>query len=343
MQKPLQNITAPLVNWYEANRRPLPWRQDQEPYHVWISEIMLQQTRIEAVISYYQRFMEALPTVEALAATPEEQLLKLWEGLGYYSRARNLKKAATVIMNEYGGQFPTGFDAWRKLPGVGDYTAGAVTSICFNERVPAVDGNVLRVIARVLGSRKNVLETETKKEVTALLTAVMPERSGAFNEGLMELGELICLPNALPLCGDCPISAHCTARRENTVTELPVRIKKMKRKKEEKTVLLLLTEDGEIALEKRENKGLLAGLYQLPNCEGFLDEEAVIQAVKALALVPQQARYLKEVKHVFTHIDWLMKGFAVTVKEKNDRLIWATPQQLEEQYPLPTAFQKFLV
>ncbi len=338
----LSKITQPLVEWHEANHRPLPWRSDREPYHVWISEIMLQQTRIEAVISYYQRFMEALPTVKSLSQISEEELLKLWEGLGYYSRARNLKKAAEIIVNEYGGQFPTSAAALRKLPGIGEYTAGAIASLCYNEPVPAVDGNVLRVISRVTGSRKNVMEAETKKEVTALLTSIMPPQSGSFNEGLMELGELICLPNTLPLCGDCPIREHCTAYRENTVTELPVRIKQVKRKKEEKTVCLLVTEQGEIALEKRDSKGLLAGMYQLPNTAGFADERGVKSIVTGWQLAPLEVCFLKEVKHVFTHIDWYMKGWLVRVKEKNDKFIWATPEQLREQFPLPTAFQKFL-
>lgn len=338
----LSKITQPLVTWHEANQRPLPWRADREPYHVWISEIMLQQTRIEAVISYYQRFMEALPTVESLSRISEEELLKLWEGLGYYSRARNLKKTAEIIVNELGGQFPTTAAALRKLPGIGEYTAGAIASLCFNEPEPAVDGNVLRVISRVTGSRKNVMEAETKKEVTAWLKAIMPPQSGSFNEGLMELGEMICLPNALPLCGECPIREHCTACRENTVTELPVRIKQVKRKKEEKAVYLLVTEQGEIALEKRDNKGLLAGLYQLPNTQGFADEDAVKATAESWQLAPTEVTFLKEVKHVFTHIDWYMQGWLIRVKEKHNRFIWATPEQLREQYPLPTAFQKFL-
>ena len=335
-------IAQPLVAWHEANQRPLPWRADREPYHVWISEIMLQQTRIEAVINYYQRFMQALPTVESLSRISEEELLKLWEGLGYYSRARNLKKAAEIIVRDYGGRFPQTAAELRKLPGIGEYTAGAMASLCFNEPVPAVDGNVLRVMARVTGSRKNVMEADTKKEVAALLTSIMPPQAGSFNEGLMELGELICLPNTLPLCSDCPIREHCTAYKKNTVTELPVRIKQIKRKKEEKTVYLLVTEEGAIALEKRPSKGLLAGLYQLPNTAGFADESAVADTVTGWGLTPQQVAYLKDVKHVFTHIDWYMKGYLVRVSHKNDAFLWATPQEMAEQYPLPTAFQKFL-
>lgn len=341
-QENLSAITAPLVAWYRANKRPLPWRQDRQPYHVWISEIMLQQTRIEAVMSYYQRFMQALPTVESLSQISEEQLLKLWEGLGYYSRARNLKKAAEIIVNEYDGVFPDNYEALRKLPGIGEYTAGAIASICFNEPVPAVDGNVLRVLSRLTGSRENVLLPEVKKEATRVLTAVMPPQAGDFNEGLMELGEIICLPNGAPLCAQCPLQAFCTAYQENTMMELPVRIKNVKRKKEEKTVLLLQAPDGRIALEKRDKKGLLAGMYQLPNVSTYLTEPQITAQLAEWGLQPLAITALGSAKHVFTHIDWLMQGWAITVAASNDRFIWVTPQQLSEQYPLPTAFRYFV-
>ncbi len=341
-QKDLAIIASPLIKWYRQNKRPLPWRQDREPYHVWISEIMLQQTRIEAVIGYYSRFMQALPTVQTLSEIPEEQLLKLWEGLGYYSRARNLKKAAEMIMTEYGGAFPDTYEKLRRLPGIGDYTAGAIASICFNEPVPAVDGNVLRVLSRLTGSRKNVLLPETKKEATAVLTRMMPPEAGDFNEGLMELGETRCLPNGAPLCSDCPLQEYCTAYRKNLTEELPVRIKTVKRKKEEKTVLLLRAPDGATALEKRENKGLLAGLYQLPNVNGYLTDEEIIEQLAEWGLAAKSITPLGDAKHVFTHIDWMVKGYEITVSEKSDRFLWATPQELAQQYALPTAFQKFL-
>jgi len=340
--KNLSLIAAPLTAWYDKNKRPLPWRADKNPYHVWVSEIMLQQTRIEAALGYYQRFMEALPDVQSLSRIGEEDLLKLWEGLGYYSRARNLKKAADIIVNDLGGEFPQTAAEWRKLPGIGEYTAGAIASVCFNERVPAVDGNVLRVLSRLTGSRENVLEPAVKRAFTERLTAVIPENAGSFNEGLMELGERVCLPNALPLCGDCPLRVHCTAYRKGTAAELPVRIKKTKRTKAEKTVYILRSADGEIALEKRPETGLLSGMYQLPNTDGFLDESGVLEQATEWETDPQSAVYVADVKHVFTHIDWYLKGYAVNVKRKSERFIWASPEELDTQYPLPTAFRKVL-
>ena len=340
MNETLSHIAEPLVEWYEQNKRELPWRQDKEPYHVWISEIMLQQTRIEAVMRYYERFMQALPDVKALSEVDDDALMKLWEGLGYYSRARNLKKAAQVIVTQYGGAFPQPYDELRKLPGIGDYTAGAIASICFDERVPAVDGNVLRVIARYTGSRENVLDPLVKKNVAQRLTAVTPEKAGAFNEGLMELGERICLPNGEPDCPHCPLKENCTAYREGLTAALPVRIKKQKRTKAQYSVCLLTSPAGRIAIEKRPGSGLLAGLYQLPNIEGFHADEALLSVLSDWGLEPLAFTVLGEKKHVFTHIDWYMKGYAVTVAKESACFLWVTPQELKETYSLPTAFQK---
>lgn len=343
MQSQLEKIVEPLVKWYQENKRELPWRQDKNPYHVWISEIMLQQTRIEAVIEYYHRFMKQLPTVEKLSRISEENLLKLWEGLGYYSRARNLKKAAEIVREEYDGKIPQEYAQLRKLPGIGDYTAGAIASICFQEKVTAVDGNVLRVISRVLGSKKNVLLPETKKEMEQKLQKVLPEQSGDFNEGLMELGETICLPNGQPACDICPIRESCTAFQKGLTQELPVRIKEMKRKTEEKTVFLLMNEQQQIAIEKREAKGLLAGMYQFPNVEHFLTEKEMKQQLKKWHLTVKKIKEVKEAKHVFTHVDWYLKGVLVQVKSQDEAPFqWVSLKALSEQYPLPTAFQKLI-
>ena len=341
MKETLSAAAAPLLQWFEQNKRPLPWRADTLPYHVWISEIMLQQTRIEAVMGYYARFMAALPDVEALSAVDDEKLLKLWEGLGYYSRARNLKKAAQMIMTDFGGSFPTQYAELIKLPGVGEYTAGAIASICFNERVPAVDGNVLRVTARLCADRNNVLLPETKKKVIAALREVMPPQAGAFNEGLMELGETVCLPGE-PLCEHCPLQPLCQAHAQGLTTELPVRIKKMKRRQTKLTVFLLVSEQGNIAVEKRSDTGLLSGMYQLPNVEGHYSENELNDLLTAWELMPQHIEFLKDVKHVFTHIDWLMKGYRAAITEENRRFVWVSPAQLKSGYPLPTAFQKVL-
>ena len=264
MRKELKQIVEPIVKWYQKQEKTLPWKQDKEPYHIWVSEIMLQQTRIEAVKKYYTRFMKELPTIHDLAIVPEEKLLKLWEGLGYYSRARNLKKAAIQIEQEYGGKIPTRYTELLKLSGIGEYTAGAIASISYKEKIPAVDGNVLRVVSRVIASKEDVLLPETKRKVTKKLLEIMPDEPGDFNEGLMELGEKICLPNTVPLCRKCPIQEFCMANKKNLTNEIPVRIKKQKRKIENKTVFILKYKN-EIAIRKREKTGILANLYEFPN------------------------------------------------------------------------------
>ena len=264
MKQKLQPIVEPIVKWYQKQEKLLPWKQDKEPYHIWVSEIMLQQTRIEAVKKYYTRFMKELPTIQDLAVVPEEKLLKLWEGLGYYSRAKNLKKAAIQIQENNHGKMPTSYVELLKLPGIGEYTAGAIASISYNEKVPAVDGNVLRVVSRVLASKEDVLLPETKKKITNKLLEIMPDEAGDFNEGLMELGEKVCLPNTVPLCATCPIQEFCMANKENLTNEIPVRAKKQKRKIENKTVFILKYKN-EIAIRKREKTGILANLYEFPN------------------------------------------------------------------------------
>ena len=264
MKQELEQIVKPIVKWYQEQEKILPWKQDKEPYHIWISEIMLQQTRIEAVKKYYTRFMEELPTIQHLAKVSDEKLLKLWEGLGYYNRARNLKKAAIQIEENYKGQMPTSYAELLNLSGIGEYTAGAIASISYQEKVPAVDGNVLRVVSRVLASKDDVLSPETKKRITKKLLEIMPDESGDFNEGLMELGEKICLPNTIPLCEKCPIQQFCIANKENLTNEIPVRIKKQKRKVEKRTVFIVKYKD-EIAIRKREKTGILANLYEFPN------------------------------------------------------------------------------
>jgi len=340
MKASLSNIVEPLLSWFDSHKRDLPWRRDNEPYHVWISEIMLQQTRIEAVMRYYERFMEALPDVKSLSEVDDDCLLKLWEGLGYYNRARNLKKAARVIISDYEGQFPGAFAELKKLPGIGEYTAGAIASICFDEKVPAVDGNVLRVIARVQASRENVLLPQTKKVFSEELRKIMPRHAGAFNEALMELGELVCLPNGVPLCDACPLRRYCIASRENLTAEIPVRAKKLKRGRKNLSVFILLTPDGRIAIEKRPDTGLLPGMYQLPNIEGFYTEEELFAILRDRELSPVSLAYTKEAKHVFTHVDWYMQGYTAEVNAPSDRFLWVTQEELNTSYPLPTAFRK---
>ena len=341
MSTQLKPIVAPLLEWYATHRRELPWRRDAEPYHVWISEIMLQQTRVEAVMKYYVNFIEALPDVRRLSEVPEDRLLKLWEGLGYYSRARNLKKAAIWMMTENGGAFPTTAETLRKLSGVGDYTAGAIASICFGEKAAAVDGNVMRVAARVTGSRENVLLPAVRKQVEARLLEILPDDAGAFNEAIMELGETVCLPGSAARCGECPLRGLCAAQKEGLTAELPVRVRQTRRRQERRTVLLLTSADGRTAVEKRPDKGLLAGMYQLPNEEGFLTQRKIRSLVEGWGMEVLEISFLREAKHVFTHLDWLMQGYQVIVARTSNRFLWATPEELRDQYALPTAFSPF--
>jgi len=334
---------SPLLPWYRKNKRDLPWRNTHDPYRIWVSEIMLQQTRVEAVLPYYARFLAALPTVRDLAEAPEAQLLKLWEGLGYYSRARHMQAAAKVIMAEYGGVFPATFGGLRALPGVGDYTAGAVASFAFGLPYPAVDGNVLRVAARLAACRDDVLSPAAKKELTAAVAAAQPEQEAAdFNQALIELGALVCLPGASVRCEACPLAAVCRARVKGLAAELPVRKKPAPRKKEYRTVLILRVEDT-VALRRRPDTGLLAGLFE-PFClPDRLDEQKVCAALAALGIMPERLTPLGEAKHVFTHLEWHMTGYEVLLTPA-DRprlpadLLFVPRDALDRHYPLPSAY-----
>ena len=341
MQERIQSCISPLLKWFIQNRRMFPWRQDKDPYHVWVSEIMLQQTRIEAAKEYYIRFMKELPDVQSLCDASQEKLLKLWEGLGYYNRAKNLHKAAKAIVEQYSGHFPDHYRDLLKLSGIGEYTAGAIASICFGEKVPAVDGNVLRVLSRILGSDKNVLLPEVKKEMTALLCAVMPEEAGDFNEALMELGETVCLPSGAPDCDHCPLQKFCIAYEKDLTKELPVRIKKQTRTTEYMTVLLIVSSQGHIALEKRTEKGLLSGMYQLPNLSGRAEIDSIAVILEQWHLKVLSIEELGEAKHIFTHKEWRMKGVRVVTENESECFLWASKEDLHEKYPLPTAFRHF--
>ena len=337
--EPLSLLPQRLLPWYAAHRRDLPWRQDQEPYHVWVSEIMLQQTRVEAVKGYYARFLSRLPTVSDLAAVSEPELLKLWEGLGYYTRARNLKKAAMVIQSEFHGQFPRDYAAIRSLPGVGDYTAGAISSICFDEKTPAVDGNVLRVVSRICDDHRCTDDPKVRRAITADLAAIYPDVAGAFTQSLMELGAIICLPNGAPLCSECPMREDCLARQRNTISELPVRKPKKPRWQEDMTVFLLSCGD-KIALERRPDEGLLAGLYQFPHLPGHLSPEEIIQAAEQWGLQPQYLEKIVSRTHIFTHIQWNMVGARLHCAVEAPQFLWV--DKSVQNHALPTAFRQFL-
>lgn len=345
----LDRIAAPLLAWYDSGRRILPWREEPTPYHVWLSEIMLQQTRVEAVKPYYDRFLQALPDIESLAAADEEKLLKLWEGLGYYNRARNLKKAAQILVSEYGGRMPDDYEIILSLPGIGSYTAGAISSIAFGKAYPAVDGNVLRILARLRTDERDILQAGVKKSVEEELADVMPkDRPGDFNQALMELGAMVCIPNGAPKCDVCPWKELCRARAKGITGEFPKKAGKKPRSIEKKTILVI--QDAErVALRKRPEKGLLAGLYEFPSMKGNCEEERVLAYLRELGLLPLRIRALPPAKHVFTHKEWHMTGFLIRVDELADRggrqegegLIFVDPKETRTNYPIPSAFAAY--
>ncbi len=338
----LEKIPALLLRWYDGCARVLPWREDPAPYRVWVSEIMLQQTRVEAVKPYYERFLERLPTVKAVAEAPEEQLLKLWEGLGYYNRVRNLQKGAQQVMERFGGEVPADFQALRSLPGVGDYTAGAIASIAFGIPVPAVDGNVLRVVSRLLARREDILDAKVKKRVETEITGIIPKgRAGDFNQSLMELGAMVCLPNGAPKCGNCPLEAICLAHGAGIQGELPVKAPKKPRKAEKRTVFLL-TCKGRLALNRRPEKGLLAGLWELPGVQGTLSAKEAEAVLKDWGLKPAgKPEQLPAAKHIFTHVEWRMTGWAFETAEPAPAFHWADARELSQELSLPSAFQAY--
>ena len=330
-----------LLPWYDAGHRQLPWREDKDPYHIWVSEIMLQQTRVEAVKGYYARFLQALPTVAALAECDDDVLHKLWEGLGYYNRVRNMKKAARQIMDKHNGRLPKAYGQVLALPGIGEYTAGAICSIAFDQPTPAVDGNVLRVISRITDDNTPIDLPAYKKSVQRRLAEIYPERAGDFTQALMELGATVCGPNRQPDCNNCPCRTFCLGFLRKTANDLPVKLPKRERKVEEKTVFILSC-NGEYAIQKRSDRGLLANLWQLPNVPGKLDAQAVIEQVEKLGMIPIEIAYQVERKHIFTHIEWDMRGVYVEVANCGGDFLWLSETEIREQAALPTAFRLFL-
>lgn len=340
-QNGLSEIVAPLLTWYDKNARVLPWRENTEPYRVWVSEIMLQQTQVDTVIPYYNRFMREIPDIKSLAELHEEKLMKLWEGLGYYSRARNLQKAARIIMTEFGGRFPEAFNELISLPGIGKYTAGAIASICFGQPVPAVDGNVLRVVARLNGDAADISLPLVKDNVTALLKEIYPTaRSGDFTQSLMELGAMICLPNGAPKCDVCPLSPLCRAYLEGTQLSLPVKAKKAPRKKELKTVFLLCCGD-KLAVRQRETNALLGGLWEFPNIAGHLTIEQAANVLLSWGVSYAAMTESLRKKHIFTHVEWDMVSYLVSCENTVSEFQWVTREKLSGDMALPSAFQPF--
>ena len=329
-----------LLPWYQANRRDLPWRKDKEPYHIWISEIMLQQTRVEAVRNYYLRFVDALPSIEALANADDDHLHKLWEGLGYYSRVRNLKKAAQKILADFNGIFPRKYEAVIMLPGIGDYTAGAICSIAYDMPVPAVDGNVLRVASRLLNDSTPVDLPAFKNKIRTLLQMVYPQEAGAFTQALMELGATVCGPNRKASCQECPCGCICKAYQVGTADALPARRPKQEKRKEALTVFILEC-DGRYAIEKRPEKGLLAGLWQFPNTSGKLGDQEALDYLAEYGIKPREIVKTVEREHIFTHILWQMHGVYIRVKDISGKFTWLTDKQIDVEAALLTAFRQF--
>ena len=340
MKSDLSQLAQLLLPWFYEHKRDLPWRADREPYHIWLSEIMLQQTRVEAVRGYYIRFLQQLPTLQALAAADDEQLYKLWEGLGYYSRVRNLKKAAQKIVEEHGGVFPQDYEAVIKLPGIGAYTAGAICSIAFDQPTPAVDGNVLRVYSRLTDDHTPVDLPAYKKEVQQQLKKLYPVQAGDFTQALMELGATICGPDKKPQCDQCPCKSICLAYQKNTAQELPVRLPKKGRRQEKMTVFIIKCQDR-YALQKRPATGLLAGLWQFPNAAGHMDIRKSIDYLQQQGIRVRDIFRQVDKKHIFTHIQWDMLGVYLEAADMPEGFTWLTARQIEQEAALPTAFRQF--
>lgn len=352
----LSILVEPLLEWYEKNKRTLPWREEVTPYRVWVSEIMLQQTRVEAVKPFFERFLKRLPSVSDLAECPEDELLKLWEGLGYYNRVRNMQKAARQVMNEYDGELPADYQKLLGLQGIGSYTAGAIGSIAYGLPVPAVDGNVFRILTRVSGDDTDIMKASFRKQVEQQLTELMQakhfpkQKAGDFNQALMELGATVCVPNGAPSCEKCPWQMFCVAKQTERITELPVKSKAKERRIEKKTVFVI-RDGSQVAVRKRPAKGLLAGLYELPNIEGHLTQEEALVQIKAMNLSPLRIQPLPEAKHIFSHVEWQMKGYAILVEEPEacqqnqketekpeQKLLFVEAATSEEKYAIPAAF-----
>ncbi|MGN1205849.1 MAG: A/G-specific adenine glycosylase [Eubacterium sp.] len=335
-------FVTPLLAWYDENKREMVWRDKENAYYTWISEIMLQQTRIEAAKEYFVRFTTELPDIQSLAMVPQERLLKLWEGLGYYNRAKNLQKTAQILVKEYEAKLPEDYEKLLKLPGIGPYTAGAIASIAYGIKVPAVDGNVLRVMMRYQASLEDITKMSVRRRVEKELTEVMPERPGDFNQAIMELGEVICIPNGTPLCEQCPLAQTCEAKKQGEPEKYPQKVEKKPRKIEKKTILIF-EKEGKYGIARRDEKGLLAGLYEFPSFVGHFNRKKLEEKLEAMGLKFKDMESLGAAKHIFSHIEWHMKGYLIFLAdtcEKNN-LTFASLEEIEDKYSLPTAFRAY--
>ena len=342
----LKEMAGPLIEWYQKQKRDLPWRNDISAYKVWVSEIMLQQTRVEAVKPNYARFLHAFPTIRELAEAKGDLLLKMWEGLGYYNRVRNMQKAAQQVMIDYNGEFPNTYEEIRSLTGIGNYTAGAISSFAFGIPKPAVDGNVLRVISRLTASYEDIMKSSVRERVEEELEELIPtDGASDFNQGLIELGAIVCVPYGAPKCNECPLAHLCKAHEQGIELELPVKSKAKERRIEKKTVFIF--QDGDhVAIKKRPVKGLLAGLYELPNVEGHLTEDEVLEYSKQIGLLPLRIQKLEDGKHIFSHVEWQMIGYQIRVDELEnsctEKMLFVHPEEIQAEYPIPAAFETYV-
>lgn len=343
----LPHFAEPLLTWYDENKRSMIWRDNPTPYNVWISEIMLQQTRIEAVKAYFTRFMEKLPTIEHLAGVDEEVLMKLWEGLGYYNRARNIKKTAKVLVERYEGNLPADYDCLLSLPGIGPYTAGAIASIAYGEKAPAVDGNVLRVVMRYLDCDEDISKIPLRRKVEHSLMSVMPNRPGDFNQAIMELGEVICIPNGVPHCPECPLKETCLAKERGTWESLPKKAEKKERRKEELTIMVFEYEST-FGIVRRPDRGLLAGLYEFPSLEEKMPPAKFKHYLKEIGLENRKIKSLGSTKHIFSHVEWHMNGYYILLEDAADlekipqNINFVSRESLDKEYTFSIAFHPYL-
>ena len=337
-------VSEPLIQWFELNRRLLPFRQEPSAYHIWVSEIMLQQTRVSAALPYYERFVATLPDPAALAACDPDKLRKLWQGLGYYSRAANMQKAAKIICEQYGGRLPADYNALRALPGIGDYTAGAIASIAFGIPAPAVDGNVLRVFARLDNDDADITSPAVKRRFTQRVLQEMPkDRPGPYNEALMELGALVCLPNGAPRCEACPLADRCRGRAAGRAEQLPVKPPKPEKVIVPVTAALITGPQG-ILLQRRPQKGLLAGLWQPVVFEGSaMTQPELDAALRTMGLCVQWQQPLRSARHIFTHRIWQISGYkGLADGPAPQGCTWASREELNGKYAVPSAFAKII-
>ena len=344
----LETAVPLLLQWFSGNSRDLPWRKNRDPYRILVSEFMLQQTRVETVKPYFERFLTEFPTLESLAAASESRLLKLWEGLGYYQRVRSLQKAAQIVCSDFGGTIPADYAALRTLPGVGDYTAGSVASIAYGIPVPAVDGNVLRVLSRLLNRWDDISSARTKNELRQITAEILPEETpGTFNQAIMELGALVCLPNSAVKCESCPLAVCCKAHKAGCAESLPVKAQKKPRKIEPRTLLVCLTENG-VLLTRRPTKGLLAGLWEYPNLPGFLfpkDVRRIVETEWLQATGSYRLLQLPPARHIFSHLEWHFHAYLLYCAPfaAPPSFMWTPLEELRKDFALPSAFQRYTV